>query len=94
MKLNPKGILSKINKRKLFSWILLIVLLFVGYRYISQNISFVGGLPTFKKKAKFVKQDSKDIPMDIRKQLTLHFADHVSEYLELALEKKVDHEYM
>jgi ATP-dependent Lon protease len=40
------------------------------------------------------KKDSKDIPMDIRKQLTLHFADHVSEYLELALEKKVDHEYM
>ena len=23
------------------------------------------------------KKDSKDIPMDIRKQLTLHFADHV-----------------
>ena len=40
------------------------------------------------------KKDSKDIPMDIRKQLTLNFADHVSEYLELALEKKVDHEYM
>jgi ATP-dependent Lon protease len=40
------------------------------------------------------KKDSKDIPMDIRKQLTLYFADHVSEYLELALEKKVDHEYM
>lgn len=40
------------------------------------------------------KNDANDIPKDLRSQLKLHFADHVLEYLELALEKKIDKEYM
>ena len=40
------------------------------------------------------KKDSKDIPEDLRSQLNLFFADHVIDYLHLALEDKVDREYM
>jgi ATP-dependent Lon protease len=40
------------------------------------------------------KKDSKDIPEDLRSQLNLFFADHVLDYLDLALEKKIDKEYM
>lgn len=40
------------------------------------------------------KQDAKEIPADLRSQLKLHFADNVHEYLKLALEAKVDPEYM
>lgn len=40
------------------------------------------------------KDDSKDIPKDLRDNMKLHFCDHVLQYLDLALEKKIDKEYM
>ena len=40
------------------------------------------------------KKDSKEIPDDLRSQLKLYFADHVLDYLDLALEKHVDKEYL
>ena len=40
------------------------------------------------------KQDVKDIPEDLRSQLTIHFAQDVRQYLELALEKSTDKEYL
>lgn len=40
------------------------------------------------------KIDTKDIPQDLRSQLKIYYADHVLEYLDLALEKKVDKEYI
>ena len=33
------------------------------------------------------KDDIKDIPEDLREELTIHFADSIEKYLELALEK-------
>jgi ATP-dependent Lon protease len=36
------------------------------------------------------KDDTKDIPKDLKSQLTLHFADNVLQYLDLALEAEVD----
>ena len=40
------------------------------------------------------KEDTKDIPQDIRKQLKIYYADDILKYLELALEKKVDKEFL
>ena len=40
------------------------------------------------------KDDIKDIPEDLREELTIHFADSIEKYLELALEKKYDREFL
>ena len=40
------------------------------------------------------KNDIKDIPADLRAQLKIHFAENVHQYLELALEKNVDKEFL
>lgn len=39
------------------------------------------------------KKDVKDVPEDVRKELKIHFADSVHDYLELALEKKIDQQF-
>ena len=36
------------------------------------------------------KNDVKDVPEDVRKEMKFYFASSVHEYLELALEKKID----
>lgn len=40
------------------------------------------------------KDDIKDIPEDLREELTIHFADSIEKYLELALEKNYDREFL
>ena len=40
------------------------------------------------------KQDVKDIPEDLRKQIKIHFAENINQYLELALETKVDKDFL
>ena len=40
------------------------------------------------------KDDVKDIPEDLRKQIKIHFAEKVEQYLELALEKEVDRKFL
>ena len=40
------------------------------------------------------KPDIKEIPSDLRSQLTIHFAETVHEYLMLALEQEVDHDFL
>ena len=39
------------------------------------------------------KKDVQDVPADVRKELKIHFADKVTRYLELALEKDVDESF-
>ena len=40
------------------------------------------------------KKDTDDIPVDVRNQMNFYFATRVQEVLELALEKKVDEEFL
>ena len=38
--------------------------------------------------------DTQEIPEDLRKELKIHFAENVQQYLELALEKSVDKDFL
>ena len=40
------------------------------------------------------KDDIKDIPEDVRGEMTIHLAENIQKYLELALEKELDREFM
>ena len=39
-------------------------------------------------------KDISDIPADLRQQLKIQFCEHINEYLDAALEKKVDKKYL
>ena len=56
----------KMNKKRLFKILFIVVLVVLAFSFLSKHITFVGGLPTFKKKEEVAKQPVSAIPVPVK----------------------------